>query len=443
MKKISMILVIIITIFSTTIVYAKDSVYSLNKNKDEHFRYVINGYDETGNKDGFILGGDYLKEIDNQEDYQIMLVKYNKKGAVKWKYTYGKTKKDYLDYLTYTYNSEGKIDGYALVLAKTYNTDDSTKEVASTFVKVGLDGKYIAEKDSNLQKQEHIVKIVETTENGNFNGYLAIANNTDKTSSFLVKYDRDFNVVWSKEKAITEKDNIEYTDIISIKEDNNTIGCVIIEEKKIGDNLTKDLVHFDNNGNVQKETAIDLEKYSTTSLSSSESGYILYGITPEVKVKKGEKSYCLNHYTNQDENDWESIGDIPVDDNKKMILLPQFKDNKITSYTLLYSNSSDHSYEVITLDQDGLLKKKIKKINNEYYDIEGYLTSKNTIYLAGQINCPEDETCEYDGNSLFLVSDEDKVIEVEDNDSTNIIVISSIAIVGLIGIFIFRKKIKR
>ena len=64
----------------------------------------------------------------------------------------------------------------------------------------------------------------------------------------------------------------------------------------------------------------------------------------------------------------------------------------------------------------------------------------NILYLVGQINCPKDDTCEYDSNSLFLISDEEKVIEVKDNDSKNILIITGIFIILIIGTVIYRKK---
>ena len=85
---------------------------------------------------------------------------------------------------------------------------------------------------------------------------------------------------------------------------------------------------------------------------------------------------------------------------------------------------------------EGLFVKKVKKINADYYDIENFLIDGNTLYFVGQINCSEDDSCDYDSNSLFLISDEDKVIEVEDSDSKNILIITILIILGIVGLFI-------
>ena len=87
-----------------------------------------------------------------------------------------------------------------------------------------------------------------------------------------------------------------------------------------------------------------------------------------------------------------------------------------------------------------IVKNKIKKIYDEYYDVSDYIFSNDILYLVGQINCPKDDTCEYDSNSLFLVSDEEKVIEVKDNDSRNILIVTGIFIIMIIGTIIIRRK---
>ena len=93
------------------------------------------------------------------------------------------------------------------------------------------------------------------------------------------------------------------------------------------------------------------------------------------------------------------------------------------------------------LDLDGTVKKKIKKIYSEYYDINDFDLLKGTLYIVGQINCPEDDTCEYDSNTLFLISDEDKVIEVKEEDNNSIILII-VGLILVIGIFALVKRKK-
>ena len=57
------------------------------------------------------------------------------------------------------------------------------------------------------------------------------------------------------------------------------------------------------------------------------------------------------------------------------------------------------------------------------------------------MKCPEDEKCDYENNSLFLISTEDKVIEVEDTTSANILV-GILVIIILIGVCIYLVKSK-
>ena len=104
-------------------------------------------------------------------------------------------------------------------------------------------------------------------------------------------------------------------------------------------------------------------------------------------------------------------------------------------------NRKEAKTEVVQIDTDGTINKKIKKINNDYYDINNFYFKDDIIYLIGQINCPKDDTCEYDNNSLFLVSDEDKVIEVKENDSTTILIIITIIVSVLMsGIYLKKRK---
>jgi LPXTG-motif cell wall-anchored protein len=65
---------------------------------------------------------------------------------------------------------------------------------------------------------------------------------------------------------------------------------------------------------------------------------------------------------------------------------------------------------------------------------------KSTLYFVGQIRCPEDDNCEYNQNSLYLISDEDKVIEVEDKDSTGILIVIGSLVILLAGTIYIRKR---
>ncbi len=89
-----------------------------------------------------------------------------------------------------------------------------------------------------------------------------------------------------------------------------------------------------------------------------------------------------------------------------------------------------------------MIKEKVKKIKNSYYTINDFLFKNNILYFIGQINCPEDDNCDYNDNSLLLVSTEDKVIEVKDNDSKNIIIGTVVLIVFVAVLYVVRKKYK-
>ena len=89
MKKIMMYICIIATFFLATNAYAADTVYSLNKYKEEKFETILDSYNKEHEQDGFIAAGTVLKEtkkIEDEEydDYQVVLVKYDVTGKIKW-----------------------------------------------------------------------------------------------------------------------------------------------------------------------------------------------------------------------------------------------------------------------------------------------------------------------------------------------------------------------
>jgi len=397
MKSIKKVLfILILFIIGIINVNAKDTVYSINKYKESKFTYIEKAYDLELKEDGYVLGGSFLKEKEEDEEennnYQVILVKYNKNDKVSWKYTYGDELEDHLNYLTYSYNDEGNINGYIIV------TD-------SKVVRIDLEGKLIEEKDI----EGNIIKIIPVDKDG----YISISNNS------LIKYNNIFDISW-------RRDINELKDITLVKEDNNIVGYIIIKGNE--------LIRLGLDG--YSDTLLDdISKYYTTHLEESNDGFILYGLTDEVKLKNDDYSYYLMKYKSNNEKD-EVIGDIPVNKEYDIKLLL-----KKDSYFMLYKNDSDKSYEIIKIDKDGLEKTKVKKINNNYYDFENFYTDGKTIYLIGQINCPEDEKCEYDNRNLYLVSDEDKVIEVKEKESTGIfIVLGILFILGIGFIFIKRKK---
>ena len=176
----------------------------------------------------------------------------------------------------------------------------------------------------------------------------------------------------------------------------------------------------------------------------SDDGFIVYGITNELKLTNNKStSYFINTYNSELEEVNDSVGSTPIAKDKVLKLLPVIEDNKIKEYLLLYINDVDSSIEVTKINMDGLENSKIKKINNTYYNISNFNTNNNILYIIGQINCPEDDDCDYNNNSLFLISDQDKVIEVKQSDNRNIIIGTCIFIGLIILLIVLVRKYKK
>lgn len=425
MKKILFVFILLVMSFYTA--YAKDISYSMNKYDDEIFNYIEKSYNSELEEDGYVLGGSILKEKIEKDDttyndYQVVLVKYNKNDKLVWKYTYGNNSEDYIDYLTYTYNEDGNIDGYLIVTRETHDINEPNIGTNTIIIKIDFDGKLVYERNIN---EGVITKIIPTYNDENIiDGYISIVNT--QIGSSIIKYNKDFAVI-----ARRDFNDTKIFDVTLIKENNKIIGFAVIE----GNNL----ITVDYNL-VNDVVVTDISKYKSSKLGEANEGFILYGVTDEVKLDKGDSSYYLINYVNNEEV-WETIGETPTSKDGELILLP-IKEGKIKEYFLLYKNELDSSYEVIKINLDGEVLKKVKKISNNYYDIENFYSNGSTIYFIGQINCPDDDGCEYDSNSLYLVSDEDKVIEVKD-DRSIIIVFSVIFIVLSSIIVVIRKKIKK
>ena len=423
MKKI--IFGIVLSIICFYNVYAKDISYSMNKYDDEIFNYIEKAYDEELKEDGYVLGGSILKEkieIDDTtyDDYQVLLVKYDKNDKLVWKYTYGNTSEDYIDYLTYTYNDNGDIDGYLIITRETCDINEPNIGSNTIIIKIGLDGKLVYERNVS---EGVIKKIIPTKDDNGIDGYISILDT--QTGSSLIKYNKNFDVIYRR-----DFNDSNISDVTIINEDNKLNGYAVIVKNELitmDSTLSNDMV------------ITDVSKYDSYNLSEANNGFILYGITSEVKLKNGDSSYYLINYHNNEEV-WETIGETAASKEGKIILLP-IKESNIKEYFLLYKNENDSAYEVIKINLDGEVLKKVKKIRNNYYDFENFYSTGTTIYFVGQINCPEDDSCEYDSNSLYLVSDEDKVIEVKDDASTNVMAICAIVVVLLVvGIIIIRKR---
>lgn len=450
MKKINIIILcIIMTLICNYQVNAKDTLYSMNSFKEEDFKFIEKSYNKENKQDGFIVAGEYLENKDDEEvkeedneNYQAIIIKYNYDGKKVWDYSYGENSKDAIESITYSYNSEGNIDGYLLVVKETNKLE--TQEQASfkaNFLKLDLSGKLVLKKEIMLDNLNSLNKIIPILNNGSTpNEYIAIATFTKDTDicSTIIKFDSNLNIVWQKDQLPESGNDVIYEDMVRIYENNNVIGYAIIEQSGLKNQYDGKLLRFDLEGNKVLITD-SLKKYTSYYLAEANNGFMLYGLTKDVKVEGGEYSYYLINYDSTNKEIQESIGDFSISDKENLKLLPIREDEIITSYLLFYRNASDSSKEVIKLDLEGLLEKKVKKISNEYYTINNFLTNGEKLYFIGHITCPEEDNCDYDTHSLFLISDEDKVIEVKDNTAKNISFVG-IIITFIIAVIILIKK---
>ena len=442
MKKVVTIIIGIISILFTYNynVYAKDTALSLNKYSSSELELIEDAYDKNGKVDGMVSAGTYLKElvdVDDKEyeDYQVMLIKYSNNGKLLWKYSYGKTTADKIRGLSYTYDDNGNVSGYLLVVPKTRNIAEETNNTP-VFIVVDKEGKEKEIKESTLANT-YVNKII-TISNSNNKEYILIGHKEveSKEIGIIAKFDNKLNLVWEKE--INEEKNTDIIDITYTKNDNNIINYIAVTKTS----ETYKVIKYDYDGNYIKEIKSEFETGDSPKVTLSNNGFILYGITNEVKLKNDKTtSYYIEMYNLNDEKKWETIGTVPINSSKKLSLLEQTQEAKIVEYLLMYQND-DTSVEIVKIDLEGNIIEKVKKIKNEYYNINAFNNRDKTIYFVGQINCQEDDNCEYDSTSLFLISDEEKVIEVESSTNINI-VIFCIGIVSLTLIMILIKKRKR
>ena len=63
MKRLYISILIIVTIFlSTYNVNAKDTLYSINKYKEENLDFIEQSYNKKGKEDGYVVAGEFLKD---------------------------------------------------------------------------------------------------------------------------------------------------------------------------------------------------------------------------------------------------------------------------------------------------------------------------------------------------------------------------------------------
>lgn len=430
MKKIVLLIISVISFFTYNInVYAKDTVYSLNKYNDEKLTIIDKSYNSKNEIDGFIVAGTYnKKDTEKEENPQVIYAKMDTYGNTDWVHSYKSEDavSSNISNILYLYNDENKINGYGLIIS-IKDTNDTLKNI---ILKIDLKGKIIEEKSASIDDNIIISKLI-SVNNGE---YIGIANSDDK--AYLVKYDKDFNLVYKKEYQEDNVSSASYKDIVPIRKEDNISGYVTIVNIKKNDLEQVKLINNDLDGNVVSTIKDNFESNADPRLEMANDGFILYGITNELKLSNNKStSYFINIYNSSLEEKNDSIGTTAIAKDKVLKLFPIKDDNKIKEYLLLYINDNDSSIEIVKINMDGEEESKIKKINNSYYDITNFNASNGILYIIGQINCPEDDDCEYNNNSLFLISDQDKVIEVKQSDNKNII-IGTCIFVGLIILLI-------
>lgn len=419
MKKVFWLLLAIIFLFYPSFYpNAKNIAYSLHKYPKEEFTHLEDSYNEKGEKDGILVGGNFQKEDSKEEaeeKVEMILIKYKTSGEKSWIYTYGEEFTTKLLDLDYTYNEGGKIDGY---LATIETISDQEEKIL--FLKIGINGELLSEKESSFPKIKKIIPIIAEEK---AEGYLAITSINQE--SYLIHYDLDGNLL-----SFKREQNVIYEDIVILSQENQQVDYILLKN----DSNQKSILRQ----NIEEEsstTIIPVLENNTSYLMSEENGFLVYGLTSDVKLEQDAYSYFINKYDKEGNLIWESVGEIPINHQQPISL---FMDQG--KYFLCYQNQIDKSYEVIILDDEGLLEKKIKKIPNPYYEIEDFMTRDNVLYFAGRIRCLDDDNCDYLENSLFLISDEDKVIELEKKENTNIVLLLSTFIFLLLLMILFTKK---
>lgn len=435
MKKIVLLIISVISFFTYNInVYAKDTVYSLNKYNDEKLTIIDKSYNSKNEIDGFIVAGTYnKKDTEKEENPQVIYAKMDTYGNTDWVHSYKSEDavSSNISNILYLYNDENKINGYGLIIS----IKDANDTLKNIILKIDLKGKIIEEKSASIDDNIIISKLI-SVNNGE---YIGIANSDDK--AYLVKYDKDFNLVYKKEYQEDNVSSASYKDIVPIRKEDNISGYVTIVNIKKNDLEQVKLINNDLDGNVVSTIKDNFESNADPRLEMANDGFILYGITNELKLSNNKStSYFINIYNSSLEEKNDSIGTTAIAKDKVLKLFPIKDDNnKIKEYLLLYINDNDSSIEIVKINIDGEEESKIKKINNSYYDITNFNACNDILYIIGQINCPKDDDCEYNNNSLFLISDQDKVIEVKQSDNNNII-IGTCVFVGLIVLLVVLRR---
>ena len=409
MKKVVMIICIITFLFFSKNVYAKDTFKSINKYEEESLNYIYKSYNKKNNNDGLITAGVYVDKKEEEKDTQIIVVKYDESAKEVWTYSYGKSTDDKIFYLSYSYDENNKINGYILVVNETKEKTD-TKEITPLFIRLDLDGKVVEEKQMSLPSNTEIKKVIETYNDENkVNGYLVIGSlpGENNRNAFTAKYNLSLDKEWQKEYP-QEGFATEITDIISI---DNTSSYRMIMSYEATNEKKYSLLALDSEGNITSTIKEDFESDDNPKLLNTKDSYLVYGYNHNVKLKNDKTtSYYIIKYNLENNEEWETVGNIPINDKK--ILEMQKLSEQDESYLIMYINDNDDSIEVTKINKSGEIENKIKKINNDYYSINKFLYSNDTLFFVGQITCPDDDNCDYNMKSLLLISTEDKLLYI-------------------------------
>ena len=443
MKKVVMIICIITFLFFSKNVYAKDIFKSINKYDEESLNYIYKSYNNKNKNDGLITAGIYTEKKDEdkeEKDTQIIVVKYDESAKEVWTYSYGKSTDDKIFYLSYSYDENNKINGYILVVNETKDKTES-KEISPLFIKLDIDGKVVEEKQMSLPSNTEIKKVIETYDDEKkINGYLVIGSlpGENNRNAFTAKYNLSLDKEWQKEYQ-QEGFSTETTDVISI---DKTSSYRMIMSYETSNEKKYSLLVVDNEGNITSTIKEDFESDDNPKLLDTKDSYLVYGYNHNVKLKNDKTtSYYIIKYNLDNAEEWETIGNIPINDKK--ILEMQTLSEQDEAYLIMYINDNDDSIEVTKINKSGEIENKIKKINNDYYSINKFLYSNDTLFFVGQITCPDDDNCDYNMKSLLLISTEDKVIEVEEEDNTAIFIIMGSIVLFIVLLYVLRKIQKK
>ena len=445
MKKVVILFITVITILLGNYnVYAKDTFKTINKYKEENLDYIIKSYDDKNKVDGLITAGTYIEEKKDSddnliEDKQVIVVKYDNEGKVIWKYDYGKNSEDTLFYLSYSYNPSGEIDGYLLVVNEINDTTEKNNP-SPTFIKLDKKGKVEKEQTTSLPENTIITKITKSYNSDKMvDGYILVGSKIvdNKTVGLISKYDLDLNKQWDNTYNENDFSSIIINDIVGIKEFESYYIIGSLENKN---EKKYKLIRYDLDGNIQETIKEDFDEKDNPKLEEFNDSYLVYGYNHNVKLKNNKSiSYYIIKYNSNNEEDWETISNTPTDDTKVLKIQPVIKNGKMIEFLIMATNDNDSSIEITRIDAEGIIKNKVKKINNDYYSINSFDLSNNILYFVGQITCPDEDNCDYNMKSLFLISTEDKVIEVQKDDNTSILVISGIVLLLIIVLYILKR----